>query len=525
MLRDKYHFDKWSEAIRRYTGDDWTAADLAYLYARAVSETEPDLADLNWLRKKTSLLPPNLLPQIDEAWLISNAPRSKDATPATRSVPIKIIEGRFTDDEFKDFFKPRTQEDLNIRRGRARTVYMMYEGKKMTTEWRRWIIRLTHFDYITVCNLLMFHIYHGDWLDFWAKTDALRVGVSSLQLVTKWASDALKKMPATMELRLRYCEAGGVSGYRNPPFEGFDFLAETKKLAEGGEPHGVGAWEETFEKAATEVQGASVVKPLDFMTLEEFIASDLAQTHGASSFGKVEWEFEGEHGKFKARKNFLLDIATPEYLAEQVWEHLGRQVSTSFIKPELGKMRIAVTGDIWSYYSQAYLNWLCNGVYLEWPGNTLDESVVQQCKRMLAMFDALHLSYGLSFDHAAFDHQALTSEIVKLSGLYLARGKDNVPAWYLSTWQKLYDGTLQSFNHSTIKATFEGKLHEYTVSGGLASGIRLTSLIGNYWNGTITREVKNMLPLLETQIDSWLRGDDSVIVGPSYWHTLLFRLG
>jgi len=49
------------------------------------------------------------------------------------------------------------------------------------------------------------------------------------------------------------------------------------------------------------------------MTLEEFIASDISQTSGASSYGKIVYETEtvdGElkDGKFKARKNFLLDL-------------------------------------------------------------------------------------------------------------------------------------------------------------------------------------------------------------------------
>jgi hypothetical protein len=274
------------------------------------------------------------------------------------------------------------------------------------------------------------------------------------------------------------------------------------------------------------VQGSSVPKSVDYLSLKDFIASDLANTSGASTYGKVEWEFEGEKGKFKARKNFLLDITTIDYLYEQTILHLGSQTNKSFIKPELGKMRIAVTGDIWSYFSQAWLNYLTGEVYLQWPGNTLDERIGEQTKRMEEMRKVALDAYALPFDFAAFDHQPQTPETKTLVYKFLIRGQINVPPEDKKEYDLVLGKTTDSFDHSKIIAQLGDKIERYPVQGGLPSGIRLTSLIGNYWNQTMTQISKNWLKEvgMTGELPSWLRGDDSAIYAKTYWGVLAMRL-
>lgn len=529
MLEQGFNFTSWSESLKEYGDRGWSSEDLATIIASANLNYEPDETDMTWLQERTTLLPPRLLTELDEKTLRLEAPKTEN--PALKKVDINILKtilsGSFSDEQFLAVFPARTKIDLGIRRARAKTVYLLYQKEGKTKLWERWIPQLVNFDYITVCILMLCEIIHGDWLRFWASLKCLQ-SLDDLQVTTKWVSDRLKKHPAPMSLRLRYCEGGGVSGYRNPPFGNFDYFGETKKLAEGGEPHGIihTHWLQVFETAAAEVQVNSTPKVVEYMTLEQFIASDLANTGGASTFGKVEWEFEGEKGKFKARKNFLLDISTPAYLAEQTLANLGKQVNKSFIKPELGKMRIAVTGDIWSYFSQSWLNYLTGEVYLQWPGNTLDERVDQQTQRMQDMRDASVGAYPLPFDFAAFDHQPEIDEVQILSRKFLERGATNVPITEINVWKDVLDKTVDSFAHAILIAQEGDKKEEYTILGGVESGIRLTSLLGNYWNGTMTHVGKDWLYKCgyKGEIKSWLRGDDSDIIGKNYWVALAMRL-
>jgi len=522
--------DAWAKSLSDYGDPEWSPEDLAGLIACANMGLEPDEYDSAWLSTKTSLLPPRRLESSDEKSLMREAPKTKQP-PLRPEVDKKLLQqivtGKFTDDEFLLLFPARTKNDLGIRRARANTIWHLYEQTGRMSEWAYWIPKLVNLDYITVCNMMLAEWIFTKWLSFWARLRCLN-SLDDWQLTTKWVSDRLKKTPASMEMRLRYCEAGGISGYRNPPFGDFDFFAESKKLAEGGEPHGfVGQdWRRVFTEAAARVQGTSIPKVVDYLTLEEFIASDLATTGGASTYGKVEWEFEGERDKFKARKNFLLDITTAKYLADETMAHLGKQVNKSFIKPELGKMRIAVTGDIWTYFSQSWLNYLTGEVYLQWPGNTLDERIGEQTARMEEMRAAGKDGYTLPFDFAAFDHQPQTFEIETLARAYLERGISNVPADQLAIWRYVLDLTIVSFSHAVIVAQQGGIMSQYDIEGGVESGIRLTSLLGNYWNGVMTDIGKEWLRSvgLSSELKSWLRGDDSALYGSTYWTVLAMRL-
>lgn len=528
MLSENYSFfNQFSQSLAHYGDRNWSPLDLAKLVVNSNHAVEPERQDLEWLRPKTTLLPPKLLAQLDEKRLVLERPDTDYPELLQTAIPQVILDGRFTDEDFLAVFPARTKLDLGIRRGRAKTVFRLFKAAKKVEVWARWIPQLVNLDYITVCMLLMYEFVHGDWLDFWARFKCLN-SLDDLQKVTKWVSDRLKKEPCDMNLRLRYCEAGGVSGYRNPPFGNFDYFGESRALADAGEPHGLlcDNWDETFSRHAKLVQGDSVPNTVPFLTIEQFIKSDIASTSGASTFGKVEWEYEGEKGKFKARKNFLLDITTPEYLAEQTRLHLGKQVNKSFIKAELGKQRIAVTGDLWSYFSQSWLNYLAGGVYLKWPGNTMDERLFDQARRMQQMLDTAVNAYGLPFDFRAFDHQPETSEVVDLADKYLSRGVVNVPDAYKAEWSLFKTKTLQSFSNATIVAREGEKVEEVKIEGGVQSGIRLTSLLGNYWNSTMTSVGKEIVRKAGNmnEIPSWLRGDDSALYAKDYWTVLLMRL-
>jgi hypothetical protein len=504
-------------------GKKVTPEQVTWLALRANHPAPPNRGDFDMLKKITTLLPPELLPGTTMAQL------AKIISTATSDIKVVKVEvpplpSSPTDDDYQATFPPRTDTDLTIRRARFSTIYAMYKYDRRLSEWRLWTSILAGLDYILASNLLLANAIHGyDWLELWYVNGALN-SLAHWQAAASAVNSHLKKYPASEELRVRYAEAAGLTGYRNPPMPGFDIVEETRLLATGGDVHGLVDWQQWFSVAADAVQGHSKPKPVVWMTLQDFIASGQADTAGASSYGTIRWKNSEEHGRFKARKNMIQDLLTPAEITHLVLEHFGIQTSTAFVKPELGKLRVAVTGDIWTYYMQSYLNYLCGSVYLEWEGNTMDEGFKQQTERAERYVN--FEGYGLPFDFAQFDHQPTQWEIKTLVTKYLTRGLVNVPWDQQALVSQYILKVVESFSNSSIIVTHEGKRHTFRQTGSLSSGIRLTSMLGNYWNLTMTYIARRLVRALgvESPVSSDVRGDDSAIFTDNYFTALLMRL-
>jgi len=432
-----------------------------------------------------------------------------------------------TDDELVKIFGVRSKEDLRIRRMRMTDIFKHYIRCGYQDKLIARLHIFSRLDYITVCNLLNATLIHPEYfLNILLKLDAFK-SLTRYSVVTNTINQLVKKYPCSMEFRLTMAEASNLTGYRGLPFPGFDPVAATKDLCDGGDEHGLKNrdWLTTFETAARRVIFGQKVKTVDYMSMADFIKSDLAETSGASSRGKVEYEFEGETEKFKARKNFLLDIFAPSDIYEKTYMDLGKQTSSAFVKPELGKCRIAVTGDISTYYSMSWLNYLCGHSYTSWTNNTLEENRIKQLKRMEKMTRDLKGRYSLPFDYKGFDHQPTLEEIKILVRLYLESGRANVPDARLTEWQDILDKTVISFENNECYIWVDGIKNTFHVKGGVQSGIRLTTLLGNFWNQVMSEVARNLCDPFEDKIsDIYIRGDDSSIYADDYFSCLLMRL-
>jgi hypothetical protein len=389
-------------------------------------------------------------------------------------------------------------------------------------------------DLITVVNLLNAAWLEStdtwDWFDFWESLGAFRSDISHYGDVAKVVNDVCKKYPTRGFPALRVAECGVMTGYRNPPFPGFDRVEETRKLADGGEPHGLKRMRgiEEFRKIADEIldiPGDTV----PWMSFEDYVVSGEWETTGSSSVGRVEWEFEGEAGKsFKAKKNLVPDVYD---LRDLAWESVEEveQENRSLEKSELGKIRIAVAGDIYTYLKMAWLMRFCGGSYLNWLGNTLAEDAVQQTDRMIAMLQAIVKAWNLPFDYRGFDHQPQTVELQAILTVLFRVGRRNVPVGHTAEFDTLVTNVLGSFDAATLSCRDDkGQRHAFRVKGGLQSGLFVTSVIGNGWNSVITESVVRALTGMGVSMDRigrWIRGDDSALVFDTYAAALLFREG
>lgn len=418
------------------------------------------------------------------------------------------------DELAQKIWPPRSKKDLSIRRTRFNDWFRMLKGKDELLLHKMFNRVLKEsFDYTLVTNLLMCATILGEqWINTWLYLHAFDSDIEHFTAVTKKVSDLGKTVGLADKQWTLYLENATVCGYRNPPFPGFDPVVETQKLAEGGEQHKLFGiqWTEAVEEFIhmEPVIGNVHVPFVDFVTSASWL------TTGSSSQGKLEIETpQGKIKKVKARKNTVPDVVDLNELAETC-KSWGKQINYAIIKSELGKIRMAVASDIEMYLQMTWINNLLNGAYNQWPGATTDEDFSKQTDRMFRMLKLAALKLGIPFDYAAFDHQPTTEELVGIVRYFIKIARHNVPDRHLAEFELIASNVIAGFYNSTLEWRMKPDQRKFKVTGGLMSGLRFTSTIGNAWNSIMTGIAMKLLTQLGVStdtIDRYIRGDDSAI--------------
>lgn len=519
--------------------DGWPSEVIIALAATARYGLHPDPALIAQLRQLTSLLPPQDLTTLTRGKLRSKVPAaqkvfswSKERFEALRALRT-ASKPRLDDEAVLAVWEVRAKVDLSIRRTRFRDCYTCYRnGGSEDLFWRR-CEALPGFDLITVCNLLnaswVLSTDSFDWFEFWQSLGAFSDDVAHYTAVAKVVNDLLKKFPSVGLPWMRLVECGVMTGYRNPPFPGFNVVDETKKLAEGGGEHGLSAADSlaVFSRIAEvtlDTEGENVA----WKGFRDYIVEGDWETSGSSSVGIVKWEYGGETGHFKARKNLVPDVVDLEQLATDCMA-TDDQVNKAIVKSELGKLRMAVASDMHTYLKMSWITRLLGGCYKAWPGSTIEEDVFQQTDRMLDMLRAICAAWNLPFDYAAFDHQPTTAELLAIVKVLIRCARRNVGADHMAEFDQVAASVVEGFSRSTLSVRDEsGVVHKFPVTGGVMSGLRWTTILGNAWNTVMTvwvAQTLNALGVDTSDVKRWIRGDDSAIVADTYAKVLLFREG
>lgn len=515
--------DRLYRGLEKYDFPGWKLPGIQDLYLLVQFPEYVDEDVIEAVTKATSLKDPTYAQELTVAVMVAKAKANPWWKENYREDEIKprIIQVPKTDEEWLELFPARTKNDIGIRRARMRDVIQLYT----TDETLRLINVFRRLDYIHLMNVLWAIEIHGYELEevmvqmgMERGLTAYNAGAQSLNMVTK-------KMKCSMELRLKYAELGNLTGYRLPPIPGFDAKEETKLLAQGGAEHGIAQWKEEFAECVAIVMQGQKIKRVPFVTLQQYIAEDMGSTAGASTIGKVYYESPNGDGKFKARKNFVLDVVDAEEVYQKTLKHREYQVAKGFIKPELGKCRVAVTGDSESYYISSWLNYLCGHSYVSWKGSTLEEDRYQQMARMEEMVEKLNGTYSLPFDYKGFDRQPALDEVEYMVREYFQAALENTPDEYKDYVNEWIESTVNSFKNSWCIYQEDGQEWKWAVSGGVQSGIRLTSMLGNFWNQVMTEAARRLVTVVERILGAYLRGDDSSVITKDYLSALLMRLG
>lgn len=421
--------------------------------------------------------------------------------------------------ELADNFQPRSAGDLAIRRLKLNQLQIPPDLHEV-------LAYLTHLDLIFVSNLTL-------WALAWG-TDKLialkRLGYlnSDIQWVTstKKLSSALKRYAGANDLKQPYVEAESLLGYQLTDLEPVNWVQELKDLAHGGDDHGMGdGWDKLFARTFDVIAQPSR-RPVEWLSLREYIDKGWWATSGASSIGDVHWEYDKDKGKFRARKNMLTSLYTTDELYDLVISWDGRFRNKAFTKDELSKRRLAVSANLEAYILESYLLYLTGKPYTEWEGIALEESSDDW---MLRTFDVTQLlkqgAWALPFDFKAFDHQPTTAEVVCIVSKVTSLVK--VPPSFASEVEALRRKVIGAYQHSSIEMKIDNRMYKEQVSGGLPSGVRFTSVIGNAWNATMTQiaaDIAGQIVGKTTFLRRGFLGDDTYILSFSPVDLYLFRL-
>jgi hypothetical protein len=430
------------------------------------------------------------------------------------------------DEQCQAVWPARVDADLKIRR--LRLIELL---PSIDVNHRSWFLNLT-LDYVLISNLMVYYNLYGP--DNFR--DLLNTGVCDNAWIfnqcAKEISAVTKRSNASVTDKQRLAELNVLAGYQQLPYYDFDMEKEVQKLAESGNTHGVTpeSWDTTFDRHLDQLM--STVYPnanQPIVGLLNFIKSGSWITAGSSSIGNVEWSIGEDKNHFKARKNMLLDIYSAEQIYSQVMSWNGVLQSKAIVKNEPGKIRVAVASNLEAYLSEAYLLQLSGKNYRAYAGITLDQSPKQQAVMAEEINKLLSQGcHALPFDFASFDHQPTTREVTSIMTRYYALGKLNCSTQYQAEWELIRSKSVHSYSHSQMSYMVDGKLKQVQVTGGLPTGVRVTSLIGNIWNAVITNiatEVATEMLGYDPVKYKAIRGDDTIIITALATEAYFVRLG
>lgn len=485
-------------------------------------------------KRETNLLPEEWYPP--PRWEQLRKPDSKSVKRDRFKTP--LVFGNTGDDEWwQEWFPPRTKKDLSIRKLRWSDVYELAVETINESETKRRIKKLYGMDYIWSMNVMLAGItMPKNWWTRWEQRGTLEMEYEWFIEDTKMVSDLIKKNELKDKDWTYYVEVNCLAGYMNKGESNeLNKFEEARKLAEGGTgdrsaPTGED-WDVYFEKRVRQHLYGNAPK-VPYISFSKFVSNAANwETAGSSSEGKMEWEFDGKQGKFKVRKNLLPDIEDLDKIVNRCFREY-EQNSVSFEKVELAKIRLAVASDIITYLRQTWLTYLTGHWYINWPGSTMEESSKKQYSRMMKMLQLSIDHYSLPFDYRAFDHQPYTSEVIAIIKCKHDVARQNVPDVGLKEFEEICSLDLKGYlqGYITTKESKEGKMiiEKVRVTGGLPSGLRDTTIIGNGWNTVMTNVAKEWLEEItnnEIDLKYYIRGDDTANYLRNYYQMLLLRSG
>lgn len=388
---------------------------------------------------------------------------------------------------------------------------------------------LKHLDPITITNVTIWVQLHGyEAFEVMLEGGAFNDVASLMEKGSGLSSYVKRFTHDPFDLKQVFAEVNVLTGFLNNDVAPVDWVTKMVELAHGGEDHGIDQerWLQVFSDSLSEISQGYGPKPEMAFTLKDYIDSGKWITAGSSTVGEIKWTLEGKNGRFKARKNMVQILYTTDQLYDLVMSWDGKTRSEAFIKNEIAKRRLAVASNFESYILDSYMLFLYGDSWKNWKFITLDETPRQAQERTAKVSRLMGRGhYALPFDYDSFDHQAQTAELLIIVRKFI--DSISVPPSYQGTWTHIKRLILSGYEWGVMRIrTSEGRVVETKVTGGLPSGVRLTSLIGNVWNASVTNMVVGLASTLTGGVRPeavGVRGDDTYVISESPAYLGLIR--
>lgn len=414
---------------------------------------------------------------------------------------------KICEEKAKQIWPLRSKGDGVLRRTRWFDLFKVAEQEGFVL---KRLICLVGMDYIHALNLAWWMLLVQDTKGM---EDVLPLDIKTSDLFFGKLSDELKSTDVE-EGWEPYAEMKNLTGYRLLPWPGYDDYADTVALAEGGvEKHTIGgrfngAWMRTALSSTPKNDTA-------YIDFDEYVASGKWLTSGASSMGRLEVEYEGKITKVKCRKNMVPDAISLEDLPALALEQL-EQISTAFDKNETGKVRIAVCSDLLTYLKMNYITELSGRRYKHWKNVTRNETGREKLRRIIRMMEQCHNGYGMAWDYKGFERQVALEDLDTLIAIIGEQAIDNTPIMFRQKVSAIVDQCRVGLYRSYIipkNAGLGGRAFKIEVTGGLPSGLYITSIAGDGYNKTMDEYVAEICTLLGLSKGGWgsteIQGDDT----------------
>lgn len=418
---------------------------------------------------------------------------------------------------------PRTNGDLAIRRLRIKDIVRVMDLDEIES-----VRYLMHLDNILFSNLCVFGIVNGfDKLNDLRKLGLFNDYDTFITSATKISSH-FKRYPICKDnTKSILCELNCLTGYLQNDPPGWDFDVEFDGLGKGGYDHGLigDNWPVRFHDTLSRVMTRQPINR--WIGLNDYIRSGKWITSGASSIGTVKWEKSGERGKFKARKNMLSELYSDDELIAIVRGWDGKLRSRVFTKDELSKRRLAVASNIEAYLIEAWILHIFGHGFKNYDYITLDETPKEQHQRSSGVIRAIQGgAFCLPFDFKGFDHQPrIKDEVQPILRMVVKRVREVVPVDQVDDFVLLSDMMVNSYANGILIDPKTGR--EIIQEGGIPSGVRTTSLIGNIWNAVMTSEARELTRMtMGTDLVKkiGIKGDDTYVISDNPVCLVVFRL-
>lgn len=416
--------------------------------------------------------------------------------------------------EYEKLCPYRTKQDKNIRRMRIEDLQHVQDNRVN--------IGSGGLDYIaqmgwSLSNLLM-TTGSCSFLGLVQAMDSSMMNGKDLE----YRIDALKKVSnqvklaplnVTDDLAAIATENYSFGGFRNLPYPGFDKHAAFEDLADPERTFT--ATHNEFRDALSRVCGEDNATG-EYVTLTDYARSLDWVTAGGSDVKQVIFWRNGLKHEVKPKKNLVPLALSTEELVNLALETTS-EVNRGFEKTEVGKVRVAVAGDMGTYMGMSWILKMYGSGYDHWRGSTLGEKGVAIAMRRLLWWNATSRRlWAMPYDFDGFDHQPSLDEVwlcwdhICNRVAPLCKGDDQFEIIRRNTLAGIKDCKLTWYEQ-----IHEGKAQVQVtrqVKGGLNSGLRVTTIVGNMWNAAsfdcVIAKTKANLGFLDLYS---VRGDDTAV--------------